>query len=113
MSKLLFICEGNVGRSQMAEAYFNHTRGPHVAVSAGIEDVGAKYDYHPRKDVIEIMREENIDISEKTVKPLNLNMLKDIDLVVILCDKDKFPEYLISSNLNMRFFNIDDPVDAS
>ena len=34
--KVLFVCNGNVGRSQAAEAYFNRLSKKNTAISAGI-----------------------------------------------------------------------------
>jgi arsenate reductase (thioredoxin) len=42
MKEVLFICEGNVGRSQMAEGFYNHYAGQKSATGAGIDDVGKK-----------------------------------------------------------------------
>ncbi len=43
MKEILFVCQGNVDRSQMAEAYYNHLTGRDGATSAGIDDVADKY----------------------------------------------------------------------
>ena len=38
MKKILFVCVHNAGRSQMAEAYFNHyAQGKAIAYSAGTQ----------------------------------------------------------------------------
>ena len=34
--KVLFVCKSNIGRSQMAEAFFNKFSKNHKAISAGI-----------------------------------------------------------------------------
>jgi arsenate reductase (thioredoxin) len=113
MSKVLFICEGNVGRSQIAEAYFNHFHKPNQAISAGIDDVGAKYNWHPREDIVAIMREDGMDISNHTIKQLKPTMLNNVDMVVALCSKEKCPGFLTKSESHIKFLEIEDPVDAS
>ena len=40
MKEVLFICQGNVGRSQMAEGFYNHHRGENQAISAGTDGCG-------------------------------------------------------------------------
>lgn len=66
--KVLFICEGNVGRSQIAEAYFNKHSRDAVAVSAGLDDVGAKYNWRPREDIVAVMKEDGFDVADNKVK---------------------------------------------
>ena len=66
-SRVLFVCEHNAGRSQIAAAFFNmfadETRV--VAVSAGLDPAAR---VHPL--VVEVMREVGVDLSE--VKPIAL-----------------------------------------
>ncbi len=64
-SGVLFICEGNVGRSQMAEGLFNHFSLSNKAISAGVIDIGSKYNYLPREDIVKAMKEKGIDISNQ------------------------------------------------
>lgn len=60
MLKVLFVCIHNSARSQMAEAYLKHFGGPgFIAESAGFEPT------HINPLVIEVMREDGIDLSEK------------------------------------------------
>ncbi len=60
-TKVLFICEHNSGRSQMAEAYLKKLGGDAFEVeSAGFEPAER---VNPL--VIEVMKEEGIDLSEK------------------------------------------------
>lgn len=58
-TKILFICQHNSGRSQMAEAYLKHFAGDRVAVaSAGLEPAAG---VNPL--VVEVMREEGFDLA--------------------------------------------------
>jgi len=76
----LFVCVGNSGRSQMAEAFFNQlTRGKAKALSAGT-DPGASVD--PK--VVEVMREVGIDISKNKPKALTTDMIDRANLVVTM-----------------------------
>ena len=59
--KVLFICQHNSGRSQIAEAYLRQFAGADVLVaSAGLEPSES---INPL--VVEVMKEEGIDLSEK------------------------------------------------
>ena len=76
MKTILFLCGHNAGRSQMAEAYFNHkNKNPHVcAISAGT---------HPGKNINpeckKILKEEGITILEAFPKMITKKMLTDAD----------------------------------
>ena len=78
MKKILFVCVHNAGRSQMAEAFFNHyAKGKAQATSAGTH-----YASHINPTVIEAMREVGIDISSKRPKMMTLEMLGVADKVI-------------------------------
>ena len=78
MKKILFVWIHNAGRSQIAEAFFNHyAKGKAQAFSAGTH-------YASRIDpiVVEAMAERGIDISNKRPKMLTLEMLGVADKVI-------------------------------
>jgi arsenate reductase len=77
---VLFVCIGNAGRSQMAEAFFNQAAGGRArAISAGTKPastIDAK--------TIEVMREMGIDISAAKPKTLTMEMLAQADRVITM-----------------------------
>lgn len=80
MKKVLFVCVGNSGRSQMAEAFFNHfAKGKAQAMSAGTKPAS-------RVDptVIELMKELDIDLSSHYPKKLTMEMLDAADKVITM-----------------------------
>ena len=101
--KILFVCRGNVARSQIAEAFLNHlSNGAHHAISAGVwvcdEDrrtlEGQKIcDLEEAKVVLDSMRETGIDVSGKIRKQLTPEMVGSADLVVVMSE-DKVPDFL-------------------
>ena len=110
MKEVLFICEGNIGRSQMAEGFYKHIKGKDTASSAGITDVGAKYNYKPREDIVLAMKEKGIDISDQTVKQMTEQMLDDAQEVVVLCDPKLFPP---TNKTEVIFREVLDPFESS
>ena len=77
---MLFVCVGNAGRSQMAEAFFNQAAGGKArAISAGTRPASA---VDPR--TIEVMREVGIDISGNKPKALTMEMLEQADRVITM-----------------------------
>ena len=80
MKTVLFVCVGNSGRSQMAEAFFNQAAGGKArAISAGTKPASA---VDPQ--AIEVMRELGIDISAARPKALTVDMLEQTDRVVTM-----------------------------
>jgi len=80
METVLFVCVGNAGRSQMAEAFFNRLAdGKVMAISAGTRPADA---VDPQ--TIEVMREVGIDISGNRPKALTMQMLEQADRVVTM-----------------------------
>jgi arsenate reductase len=80
MKTVLFVCVGNSGRSQMAEAFFNHlAKGKTKALSAGTEPASVV-----DPTAIKVMKEVGIDISGNKPKPLTPEMIDQANLVVTM-----------------------------
>ena len=97
--KALFVCKGNVGRSQIAEGLFNKISKTHKAASAGTvaKDAGQKLSERASKNV-RLMKEIGIDISNNKVKKLDEGMIESVDRVIIFCSRKSWPKYLLDSN---------------
>ncbi|MEM1986403.1 MAG: arsenate reductase ArsC [Nitrososphaeria archaeon] len=100
---VLFVCVGNSGRSQMAEAFFN-AKAPvgFFAISAGTK---------PEKEVnplvIEVMREKGIDISSKKPKAVEEWMFRDAFKIIIMgCGDDSCPAVFLKK---VEDWHLDDP----
>lgn len=81
----LFVCVGNSGRSQMAEAFFNQmAKGKALALSAGTRPADKVL-----PTVIDAMHEVGIDISANKPKALTLEMIEKADRVITMgCGAD-------------------------
>ncbi|GAF96147.1 unnamed protein product, partial [marine sediment metagenome] len=79
MRRVLFVCVGNSGRSQMAEAFFNHfSAGRLVAMSAGTRPATSV-----SRTAIAAMAELSIDITAQRPKPL----IQQADRIITMgCD---------------------------
>lgn len=87
MVRALFVCLHNAGRSQMSQALFEQAAdGNHEARSAGTTP-GARV--HP--EVVEVMAELGIDVSDRTPQLLTRELAQWADVVVTMGCGDQCP----------------------
>src|SRR5277367_900767 len=88
MYKVIFACVHNAGRSQMAAALFNEVadRGKAKAVSAGTEPGD-----HVHPEVLAVMQEIGIDLSNATPQKLTEELTRDAQLLITMGCGDKCP----------------------
>jgi arsenate reductase len=87
MSRVLFVCLHNAGRSQMSEALFERAaNGRHQARSAGTSPADR---VHPA--VIEVMREVGIDLADRMPEKLTQETAEWADIVVTMGCGDACP----------------------
>ena len=112
MSKTLFICLGNVDRSQMAEAFYNHFTRSSDASSAGLIQKTPKL--YPRlpDDICNVMAEQGIDVSNQKVKTVNEDMVNAAERIFVMCEKEHCPDYLLKSSKAV-FWQVEDPYKKS
>jgi protein-tyrosine-phosphatase len=83
MKYILFVCVGNVGRSQMAEGFFNYfsKNQDHTAISAGVNAANRMSDI-----IVDLMKEDDIDISSHKPKHLTADMVENALKIISLGD---------------------------
>ena len=87
MAKVLFVCLHNAGRSQMSRALFERAAGGrHEADSAGTTP-GERV--HP--EVVEVMRELDIDLADRVPHKLTREQAQWADVVVTMGCGDECP----------------------
>ena len=87
MARVLFVCLHNAGRSQMSKALFERAAGGrHEAESAGTEPAE---NVHP--EVVEVMRELDVDLSRKTPQKLSDELAEWADVIVTMGCGDACP----------------------
>lgn len=115
MKKVLFICHGNVGRSQMAQALYNNRVGADWASSAGtgvFEHEGQRIEENPfAEPVIRFMGLEGIDVSQETRKHVTPAMLENADQVIVLTGSEATPEFFKRYS-HIECIHIEDPAGA-
>lgn len=89
MATALFVCLHNAGRSQMSAALFERAaEGRHRALSAGSE-ADPEGRVHPQ--VVEVMRELGIDLSDRRPQRLTRELVEQTDIVVTMGCGDACP----------------------
>jgi len=98
--KVLFVCIGNAGRSQMAQAF---------AERAGLEvrSAGSRAESHLHPEVVEAMRELGIDMSGRTPHQLTNEDVEWADLVVTMGCGDACP---VLPGKRYLDWNLQDPI---
>jgi arsenate reductase (thioredoxin) len=87
MATVLFVCLQNAGRSQMSQALFQRAAGEtHHALSAGTTPAD-----HVHPEVIAVMRELDIDLSDRTPQLLTRELAEQADIVVTMGCGDECP----------------------
>jgi arsenate reductase len=87
VAKVLFVCKQNAGRSQMSQALFERVaNGRHQARSAGTRPAG-----YVHAVVIDVMREQDIDLSDRRPQKLTDDLGEWADVVVTMGCGDECP----------------------
>jgi arsenate reductase len=87
MATVLFVCLHNAGRSQMSEARFEReAAGRHTAMSAGTTPAD-----HVHPEVVEVMRELDIDMADRIPQLLTRELAEQADVVVTMGCGDQCP----------------------
>lgn len=108
--KILFICDLNISRSQIAETFFNHFSKKHYSKSAGTEvnDKNGELIKNVGVIVSETMSEEGFDLSNKVRTQLTPAMAKDADMIVAFTIKESLPDFIKNSS-KLEIWNVEDP----
>jgi arsenate reductase len=87
MATVLFVCLHNAGRSQMSQALFERAAaGKHTALSAGTTPAE-----HVHPEVIAVIQELGIDLSDRRPQLLTRALAEQADVVVTMGCGDACP----------------------
>jgi protein-tyrosine-phosphatase len=87
MAHVLFVCMHNAGRSQMSQELFERAAdGRHTGASAGTTPSDRVH-----SEVVEVMRELGIDLSDRQPQLLTRELAQDADVVVTMGCGDQCP----------------------
>ena len=113
--KVMFVCKANVGRSQVAEAFFLEM-SKNTAISSGthVDEEMAKQ--NPKsaklkdnsKYSLPYMLTQGIDISEQVRTQLTPGLVAEVDRVIAILSDDEVPAYVKDSG-KLTIWDIPDP----
>ena len=104
MTQILFVCVENAGRSQMAEGFLRKF-APHLDVSSA----GTKPQSELNQNVVKVMQEIGIDITNQKPKELTNEMITQSVTVNMGCmDRESCPALFVKDVID---WNISDPKD--
>ena len=103
-TKVIFICTGNSCRSQMAEGLLRDMAGDRFEVfSAGSHPSRL----HPASIIV--MAELGIDISNHSADSIDEYLVKNIDIVISVCDNARQVCPVFPGDVQQIHWSIDDP----
>ncbi len=101
--KVLFVCQANIGRSQVAQTCFDQLSS-HESSGAGmaVDEITVKRKLPSRKlkdvpnqrSVEYIKREFGVDISDRERRQLTPQMMDEADMVIVINEKANWPDYV-------------------
>jgi arsenate reductase (thioredoxin) len=106
LPEVLFVCERNAGRSQMAACLAHHLSNGWVAVRSA----GSHPDEHIDPTVVAALAEIGLDVSHEFPKPLTDEVIRAADVVVTLGCGDACPVY---PGKRYQDWPVDDPAGQS
>ena len=108
-TKVLFVCIGNMIRSQMAEGFARHNAGAFVApFSAGVRHTG-----EVSEEAAHVMGEKGIDIHRHHSKGLDEVPLEEMDYIVNMSGVSNDSIFPASVGARLITWKIGDPLGGS
>ena len=114
---VMFVCQANVGRSQVAEAYFERV-STHEVCSSGLRVDESMARNKPASNKLKdnsqhslpYMLERGVDISEKERTQLTPELVTAADRIIAILPTEEVPAFLTESG-KLTVWDLPDPVD--
>ena len=114
--KVLFVCNNNFARSQVAQVYFSQLSSQESSgAGMAVDEITARLNLRSNKlkdlpiqrPVEYIRREFGVDISQRERRQLTPQLMDEADLVIVINEKDKWPDY-VKEGGKVVFWDIQD-----
>ena len=110
--KILFLCKGNTARSTFAEALYKKLIATDDVMSAGVKLSGQSQTLESRlpdtENVIEAMREEDVDVSGYVRKEVTQRMADNADMIIDMSPQEITPIF-VKNHPNRIVWDVSDP----
>jgi protein-tyrosine-phosphatase len=116
--KILFVCRGNVGRSQIAEEIFKQLVGGNYTVSSagtsvydkeGNSQDGKKLgDLAAANEVINSLKEIGVEVRDNVRTQITPEMVAEADKIIVMAEPETIPDFLKNSN-KVNYWEVEDP----
>jgi arsenate reductase len=108
-TKILFVCIGNMIRSQMAEGFARHTAGGFVEpFSAGVRHTGVL-----SQEAVQVMREKGVDIHRHHSKGLSDVPIEEMDYIVNMSGFPNQKVFPVALKARLITWQVSDPLGGS
>jgi protein-tyrosine-phosphatase len=106
--RVLFLCNGNSARSQMAEAFLRHVGSEHFAAfSAGAHPASK---VHPL--ALETLRRNHVPVDGLASKDVSVFAVPPLELVISLCDRQR-EQPSVMQDADMIYWTFADPAEQA
>ncbi len=98
--KILFVCLHNIGRSQIAKAFYNSFTESELADAAGLDAKSFPEKFlsdFGETNGMKVMREIGIEMGDFPRYQLTKSLAKEYDLIVVMAADDEIPMWLKAS----------------
>ena len=104
MKRVLFLCNGNSARSQMAEAFLRHVGGEHFEVFSA----GAHPDFQVHPQALETLRRNHVPVEGLATKNISTFAGQAFEFVISLCDRQQ-EQPSVMQGADMIYWTFPDP----
>jgi protein-tyrosine-phosphatase len=107
---VLFVCQANVGRSQVAMELYRKAGGQADSSGTKVDTPGATLAERPSSaTIVEIMREKhNVDMIHNVRTQITEQNATGYDKIIVMAEKETVPDWLFADS-RAEFWTIDDP----